>query len=149
MLNRKPVSGRSPQPERCKPRVKTHQHTPRPTLKRWSLLKLTDTIREDLPKIRAVRRSFSAEELGKHYQASKDLVVQALHRLNLEGLISRRHNQPPFESHRGRSISSSHNFWSEWCSSVYYLGSGKRDPWITLTHGEKYPVKRGTFCAKT
>jgi transcription initiation factor IIE alpha subunit len=51
----------------------------------------------------------TAEKIAKEMQVKVHLVRQALHKLNLEGLVGKKQNRPPHDSTRDR--------WGGWDSS--------------------------------
>ena len=92
--------------------------------KRWDLDSLTDTIREFILKglaksLHGDWESVTKEGLSSFLHADKDLVVAALHRLNLEGLVHRRTKQAAHDCSRSGVFA-----WpgySGWAAGVYYV----------------------------
>ena len=59
---------------------------------------------------------FSAEEVAKELRVKVHLVRQALHKLNLEGIVSQKSNNPPHDSTRDPWGYGSD---SSWIASIY------------------------------
>ena len=61
---------------------------------------------------------FWAEEIAKHLKVRTHLVKQALHKLNLEGLVTRPEHRIPHDSSRDPWNGGGH---TAWMGDVYYL----------------------------